>query len=206
MASAPSLTFPSISDFSFCHASTSLPSATAMSAYISAYPLSKTALGSVHEPFLQTEYCSTVRFNSLRSLSYPWKIITFVPLISLITGKELVRIPLCKVDSVILSGCPLSANFSNDWLAALWFHADVLSANESSIKEHVPPSLFWLSLFGFPQNLKVVLFKSCCQSTKNAQYKWIYAEAVAVQDDLGRNCASTCNFPPTPAVISLLIP
>ena len=36
-----------------------------------AYPLSKTAFGSVHEPFLQTEYCSTVRFNSLRSLSYP---------------------------------------------------------------------------------------------------------------------------------------
>ena len=28
------------------------------------------------------------------------------------------------------------------WLAALWFHADVFSANESSIKEHVQPSFF----------------------------------------------------------------
>ena len=206
MVLAPSLTLPSISDFSFCHASTSLPSVTAMSAYISAFPSSKTAFGVVHEPFLQTEYCNTVRFNSLRSLSYPWKIITFVPLISLIIGSELVRIPLCKVDSVMLSVWPFCFNFAIGWLAALWFHADVFSANESSIKEHVQPSLFWLNLLGFPQNLKVVLFKSCCQSTRNAQYKWIYAEAVAEQDDFGRNCTSTCNFPPTPAVIILLIP
>ena len=80
-------TFPVTCAFSFCHARTSFPFTTFISAYRSAHPSSRTAFGSDQIPFWYTEYFRTVLFRVLRLLSYAWNTSTFFPFISACIGR-----------------------------------------------------------------------------------------------------------------------
>ena len=158
-------TSPVISHFSFCHASTSCPSTTCISAYRSAVASSDTFFGSNQVPFSYTEYFSTLLFKVSRSLSYAWNIITRLEPICICRGREDGRIPFCSTVrfSASASPMPFSSAFFFPFFRCPGSQAPSALAKEVSISDKLPSEsemTFPVAAFLFPEVSQMVVLYS----------------------------------------------